>query len=280
MVKDWLINRIVAGLKARRPPQTMADIPASTRMVARDYVEQVEYMLRERRKIWGSAVWEQEDIKRRMLHRRLIDEFKKIGMVWTTRGQSERIAGAIARRRWRAEKSMSTKARRPPETMTDLPFTLRKAAQEYVEYVDYMMGRRLVRGASEWQRMDIERHALHDQYLDELRKVGIRWKGGGHSEVIARDIVKRKWRAKGRLVAPKLARWVEKAKRLGWHLPREARLSKTQAALFPTSRADPMGVRLSLNDTGAWAVAQGFDKYESGRGNIPTVAQARRMASG
>lgn len=86
-------------------------------------------------------------------------------------------------------------ARRPPQTMADIPASTRIAANRYVEYVGYMQERRLVRDSREWQRMDNRRHALHNRYLGELRKIGLRWGLGAESERIARDIVRRIWQA-------------------------------------------------------------------------------------
>lgn len=197
----------------------------------------------------------------------------------------EMVTGSAAlKRRISAGLLAGLKARRPPQTMADIPFPVRRAAKEYIKQVDHMSSPRVMgllgRSDEAWQEEDLKRQVLHDRFLSELRRIGLTWKGGGDSQDIAREITTRRWKAGKRRVAPALARWVEKAERLGWHRPKRAKLTRSMAVLYPELRVDPFTAYLVVWDSGAWEVRQGFDKYESGRGNIPTVSRARRMVSG
>lgn len=107
MDKSTLLKRqisagIVAGVKARRvPPETMADIPYAVRKAAVDYIKHIDLMRRTTAR--GSVAWQKLDKERTKLHDRFADACFDAVMPWMTDQQSEMVAFAIARRRWRAD---------------------------------------------------------------------------------------------------------------------------------------------------------------------------------
>lgn len=107
-------------------------------------------------------------------------------------------------------------ARRPPQTMADIPASTRIAANEYISHLVSMEDRYRGTGDVEeyWEEMEAERVGLHDRFIKELRRLGITWRRRGDTEQIAQDIDDRRWRAKSLLVdritarlALKLAGW-------------------------------------------------------------------------
>lgn len=86
------------------------------------------------------------------------------------------------------------KAKRPPETMADIPASTRMAARRYIECIRRMERSQALGGSREWQRMDTERWELHDKLLNEFRKIGMDLGGDVDPEQLVQDIVKRKWR--------------------------------------------------------------------------------------
>lgn len=171
------------------------------------------------------------------------------------------------------------KARRPPQTMADIPYAVRKVAKDYIDQVELIEYWGEDWEESKWHRADLERSRLHELFMDALRKVGVTWAGRHDAQQMAEDIVKRKWRGRARPIAPKLHRLIEKAERLGWYQLEGTGVTGRLASLYPTPWANPRGVNLVVRDSGVWEVRRGPDRHESGRGSPPTVAEAKRAVN-
>lgn len=187
-----LVDRISAGLKARMPPQTMADIPFSVRKAARAYIEHINRLIRFPPSR-GSPLWGD----RGRLHDKLLRELEKFGIRYSTRAEAEQIARDIVKRRWRAKKSAGLKAGRvPPQTMADLPVAVLIAVRNYIGLITRLMSWETENwDAATWRREEGKRRGLHERLLSAFREAGVVFRDRADSEEIAIEISKRRWRA-------------------------------------------------------------------------------------